>query len=377
MVKPALFTTLALTLVSSTSAFPAYASLAGLSQAELDRIIPTLDAREPAKLPPPMKSNGTKLVNDAQHPFKPLRPGDIRGPCPGMNTLASHGYIPRTGVASPSQIIEAVGEGFNMERNFATFITYLAHLSDGNQVTDLLSIGGKTSKTGPVGQYSKAPIGGFDFHNTFEGDASLSRGDSFFGDNHTFNETIFQEFIDFSNKFGAGKYNLTVAGELRFHRIQQSIATNPQMTFLSPRYTNAYSESAFPINFFVDGRHYNGQLDTTAARSFFQNMRMPDGFHRAPAPIGGEGFMQIGAAHPLKSGRNVKGVNSYKADPSQPKLGEFCKIYEDFVKNIVVTFYPKPTGDLKKALNINLGRLYDALTVVNGSKCPRLFPFGK
>jgi hypothetical protein len=81
--------------------------------------------------PPPGPPNftGTKLVNDRDHPWRPLRNGDIRGPCPGLNTLASHGvssvpiyfqeslttsfiqYLPRDGVASPSQIVTAVQEG--------------------------------------------------------------------------------------------------------------------------------------------------------------------------------------------------------------------------------------------------------------------------
>jgi hypothetical protein len=65
-------------------------------------------------------------------------------------------------------------------------------------------------------------------------------------------ETI--QFADFSNRFGAGKYNLTVAGELRIQRIQESIATNPEFSFVSPRYVTAYAESVFPINFFIDGR---------------------------------------------------------------------------------------------------------------------------
>ena len=30
-------------------------------------------------------------LNDAAHPWMPLRANDIRGPCPGLNTLASHG----------------------------------------------------------------------------------------------------------------------------------------------------------------------------------------------------------------------------------------------------------------------------------------------
>lgn len=88
------FITLVLTLASATIAFPSYASLAGLPREELDKIIPTLQFRQPDNPPGPLKFNGTKLVNDRKHPWKALRKGDIRGPCPGLNTLASHGVRP-------------------------------------------------------------------------------------------------------------------------------------------------------------------------------------------------------------------------------------------------------------------------------------------
>lgn len=77
--------------LSSTLAFPAHQSLAGLSERELESIIATLPQVTPGPLPPPPEYVGPKLVNDADHPWEPLRPGDIRGPCPGLNTLASHG----------------------------------------------------------------------------------------------------------------------------------------------------------------------------------------------------------------------------------------------------------------------------------------------
>jgi hypothetical protein len=49
------------------------------------------EAVYPPPPPPQMEFNGTKLVNDEAHPWMPLREGDVRGPCPGLNTLASHG----------------------------------------------------------------------------------------------------------------------------------------------------------------------------------------------------------------------------------------------------------------------------------------------
>ena len=66
-------------------------------------------------------------------------------------------------------------EGFNMGNDIAVFVTYAAHLVDGNLLTDLLSIGGKSAKTGP-NPPSPAIVGGLDTHAVFEGDASTTRG---------------------------------------------------------------------------------------------------------------------------------------------------------------------------------------------------------
>ena len=85
-----------LALVASVVAFPSHRSLAGLSNEEIERIIPTLLIRGAEPAPGPQEDTSAKLVNDAAHPWKPLRPGDIRGPCPGLNTLASHGVSGNT-----------------------------------------------------------------------------------------------------------------------------------------------------------------------------------------------------------------------------------------------------------------------------------------
>jgi unspecific peroxygenase len=82
---------LSFSLAAMAVAFPAHQSLAGLSREELEAVLPMLKHRSPESLPGPLNDTSTKLVNDAAHPWQPLRPGDIRGPCPGLNTLASHG----------------------------------------------------------------------------------------------------------------------------------------------------------------------------------------------------------------------------------------------------------------------------------------------
>ena len=82
---------LVLAFTSIAISFPSYRSLAGLSEAELAVIILTLEIHEVQPPPGPLAFNGTKLVNNSEHPFQPLWPGDIHGPCPGLNMLASHG----------------------------------------------------------------------------------------------------------------------------------------------------------------------------------------------------------------------------------------------------------------------------------------------
>lgn len=62
-----------------------------------------------------------------------------------------------------------------MGNDIAVFVTYAAHLVDGNLLTDLLSIGGKTSETGEDPP-APAIVGGLDTHAVFEGDASTTRG---------------------------------------------------------------------------------------------------------------------------------------------------------------------------------------------------------
>ena len=55
-----------------------------------------------------------------------------------------------------------------MGNDLAVFVTYAAMLVDGNQLTNLLSIGSKTSKTGPDPP-APATVGGLDTHGVFEG----------------------------------------------------------------------------------------------------------------------------------------------------------------------------------------------------------------
>ena len=170
---------------------------------------------------------------------------------------------------------------------------------------------------------------------------------------------------------------MNAAAELRYKLIKESIATNPEFSFISPRYFTAYAESILPMVFFVDGRIANLELNMADARGFFQNMKMPDGFFRARRPYDindiGAGMDMLYDAHPIQPGAN-HGVNNYVLDPNSANLAEFCKLYTDYLNITVRGLYPNPTGVLLKALNDNLDNLY---SVLPDQGCTQFFPYGK
>jgi len=55
-----------------------------------------------------------------------------------------------------------------MDNDLAVFSTYASFLADGNVLTNLLSIGGKSAKTGPDPP-KPAIVGGLSTHATLEG----------------------------------------------------------------------------------------------------------------------------------------------------------------------------------------------------------------
>ena len=189
--------------------------------------------------------------------------------------------------------------------------------------------------------------------------------------------------IDFSNRFGDGNYNLSVASELKFQRIQDSIATNPNFSFVAPRYIIAYGEAVVPIAMFVDGRQADGQLDMKTARSFFQNSRYPDNFFRAEGNYVND-ILAIGSptllsAHPVKPGKNQGRLNSYIPDPHSADFASICKLYVNIINDEVKPLYPNPTGALRDAIKENIHSLYLGFTAAfgtNTTSCPEIFPYG-
>lgn len=52
-----------------------------------------------------------KVSTTGNHAWVAPKNGDQRGPCPGLNALANHGYLPHNGVADIPTIVQAVNTG--------------------------------------------------------------------------------------------------------------------------------------------------------------------------------------------------------------------------------------------------------------------------
>lgn len=104
--------------------------------------------------------------------------GDYRGPCPGLNTAANHGYLPHNGVATFAQYVQAQMDLYNVGIDLAIFLCTVAIPLDGDIITTKMSIGGDatalTSAAGGLGNAVGSKEGGLVVHNTFEADTSLT-----------------------------------------------------------------------------------------------------------------------------------------------------------------------------------------------------------
>ncbi|KAJ9137853.1 Cloroperoxidase [Pleurostoma richardsiae] len=185
--------------------------------------------------------------------WTPAGPGDFRGPCPMMNTLANHGYLPHNGRnITQENAIHALTTALNFNVSLATLMFQMAIIAN------------------PEPNATYFTLDHLNRHNVLEHDASLSRSDAFFGNNHVFNQTIFDE----TRAYWTGPVldaNMLANGKLA--RQVSSKAYNPTYTFTSTTEQFSLGEVAAPIIAFGDMA--SGTVNKTLVEYFFENERFP------------------------------------------------------------------------------------------------------
>ncbi|KAK6844020.1 hypothetical protein PG987_004880 [Apiospora arundinis] len=157
-------------------------------------------------LTPAFASPSASGTGDWQAPTK----GDVRGPCPMLNSLTNHGYLPRNGKGITKQMaVEVLSDVLNW---------------DASVVNDLYDF---AQPTNPTPNATNINLDELSTHNILEHDGSLSRQDANFGPADVFNETIWDETVSY---FTGDTIDVAMASAARTARVVTSASTNPQFT---------------------------------------------------------------------------------------------------------------------------------------------------
>lgn len=167
--------------------------------------------------------------DDSSPHYLPLSPT-------GLNLLANHGYLDRSGVTNLFQGIDAINKVFGVEYDLALALNAYAVVFNGNILDLSWSIGGPAASKG-LGKLSELVFGqpsGINAHNIYEGDASIVRQDYYAPganrDNVLVHLPYFQDLLDLGgNDQTPGKdvYNAELMLQHKSNRWNESVATNP------------------------------------------------------------------------------------------------------------------------------------------------------
>ncbi|KKY18083.1 putative Chloroperoxidase [Diplodia seriata] len=394
----------ALFLLSSSSvlvdAFPAF-SERNLENLTPERLTAAIRAVEQHKLDKRILVDSSKPIDTTgDHAFQAPGDGDQRGPCPGLNVLANHGYISRDGITSFAEVVNAINQVMGMGVELALILGIMGTVWTGNPlaVDPGFSIGGTVSGDGSdnllgnlVGLLGD-PRGLQGAHNWLESDSSLTRDDLYVtGDSWTMNMTLFRDFHDRADADGvlsmdlladqaARRWEYSVAHNPNFYYgpVTGMIARNAGYFFLGRLLANHTEENPEGVltqevlrKFFAVEQGEDGELEYKAGHETF-----PDNWYRKPVEYGliplNLDIVGWVMKHPeLGSiGGNTGTVNSFTGlDLSNVTGGvvNAASLLEGnkllcFVLEVVKTFAPNSLSPLLKTLEVPLKLLSDAIT---------------
>ncbi|KAF9028895.1 Cloroperoxidase [Hymenopellis radicata] len=327
-------------------------------------------------IPPRQTDTGTKPVPDADHPFIAPGPDDMRGPCPGLNTLANHGFISRNGITSFEEIIIAAQEAYNIDRDMAVRMVSLPMLGRGNPFVNKISIGGVSPLVPPLpGQIDGPETRGIAAHGRCEGDGSMTRSDVHIGDNRNFNQTLWDQTLEILAKFGddgpdgpATVFNLETLIDMTRQNFESDQFSDPEFAIPIRRFGDLFEGPGLIMSVFANGttKLATRRIITT----FFMNQTFPENWHRAAVPVlGGSIPGQIMAALPqfVPGHNDENGV--FVADPPAPapfNISSTCAAFWDNFANSVPGTLANVTGVFKQNVDLLTAAQF------NVSGCPEM-----
>ncbi|KAF4440400.1 hypothetical protein F53441_12348 [Fusarium austroafricanum] len=168
------------------------------------------------------------------HGFRPAGPYDSRSPCPGLNALANHGYLPRDGQNIDYEMInEAAKAAYHYEDGF--------YIDAVNMVFETqISTTDQPNKTFHLRDLAR--------HDRIEVDGSLTRNDIFFGDDLHFDATVFDPV---ARDLGLNNYNrkdrfvtVDTAAKATKNRLDLAKQANPEFNASVHQHETEYGTTA-------------------------------------------------------------------------------------------------------------------------------------
>lgn len=106
-------------LVASVAAFPSAVFNREVSEEQarsIDGIAAKIEAQAKTRragtpLAPGFNAAEQYVSNTGEYAFVAPSSTDLRGPCPGLNAMANHGYIPHNGVATITEFVQGTYDG--------------------------------------------------------------------------------------------------------------------------------------------------------------------------------------------------------------------------------------------------------------------------
>ncbi|KAG8626385.1 hypothetical protein KVT40_005330 [Elsinoe batatas] len=198
--------------------------------------------------------------------WHPQQPGEVRGPCPMMNTLANHGFLPR--------------DGRNITRENAYFALSTA-LNFENALTDVMFE--QAIIANPTPNATFFTLEQLQPHNLLEHDASLSRRDAYFGNNFKFDAGVYRQTKRYFTKPTLDRFQLANA---RMSRMLDSKAFNPTYTFTNVTEGFSVGELLAPVVAFGDKKAVT--TPRNLVNFFFENEKLPLelGWRMVKEPVG-------------------------------------------------------------------------------------------
>ncbi|KAI9348482.1 Chloroperoxidase [Obelidium mucronatum] len=196
---------------------------------------------------------------------------------PGLHAPPSnHGYFPRDGRNITKHMLDSVLMNvLGCNHDISQLLIHpFPYASDSESHT------GVRTETKVLDDTITMNLDNLNKHNRIEHDASLSRQDAFFGDNHSVNVSLVQQLL------GASSDGVSISTrdlvEYRIKRYNDSKARNPEFVFGAKQEGLAWEESALLLTVLGDG---NKAL-SSHVESLFLHERFPTGFKRPAATVG-------------------------------------------------------------------------------------------